>query len=46
MAARRVNLLWFDDDLHPLSEGPSSRRGGLQPWLRYLRTVSAPSGWC
>jgi hypothetical protein len=34
----RVNMLWFDDDLRPLSEGATLERARLQKWLRYLNT--------
>ena len=42
----RINLLWFDDDLRPRSEGESSERERLQTWLRYLNTTDRVERIC
>ena len=44
--ADRINLLWFDDDLLPRSEGESYERKRLQTWLRYLNTTDRVERIC
>jgi hypothetical protein len=33
---RRANVVWFDDDLRPKSDGNTPERVRLQTWLRWL----------
>jgi hypothetical protein len=44
--SNRINLLWFDDDLRPRSDGDSSERERLQTWLRYLHTTDRVERIC
>lgn len=36
--AKRINVLWLDDDLHPIAEGKTDERERLQAWLRWFAT--------
>jgi hypothetical protein len=39
---RKINILWFDDDLRPLGDGNTEERLRLQVWLRWFKTGDRP----
>lgn len=41
-----INILWFDDDLRPKSDGRTPERLRLQPWLRWFSTRDRPQNFC